>query len=158
MKNKKRWISVLLSVCILLTMLPLSGITALAADDISYLSYENGNWQTKTQNGCTEITNGNTSWGTIGTESWYVAQGNITIGSRVTVSGDVHLILADGCTLNANSGGINVNSGSSLTIYSQSTDENAMGKLTATGSKATQASAAVLTAVRAAILQLTEVW
>ena len=44
---------------------------------------------------------------------WYVAQGEVTIGTdddpqRVTVTGDVHLILTDGCTLTAghNSGSI----------------------------------------------------
>ena len=54
----------------------------------------------------------------------------MTLDQRVTVTGDVHLILADGCTLNAN-WGINVSNGSSLTIYGQSSDENTMGKLTA---------------------------
>ena len=42
----------------------------------------------------------------------------INVG-RVTVSGDVHLILADGCKLTAGTG-IEVNSGNSLTIYAQS--------------------------------------
>ena len=64
-----------------------------------------------------------------------MAQGNgdnttITIEGRVTVTGDVRLILADGCTLIVN-GGIQVAAGNSLTIYGQSEDETTMGKLTA---------------------------
>ena len=130
MKSKKRWISVLLSVCLLLTMIPVSGITAFAADGITYLTYENGNWQTKTQNGCTEVTNSDAVWNS----GWYVVNGEVSLGSRVTVRGDVHLILADRCTLNANSyniiggSGIDVAKGNSLTIYAQSTGD-AMGIL-----------------------------
>lgn len=49
---------------------------------------------------------------------WYIVKGTRNVG-RVTVSGDVHLILADGCKLTAGTG-IEVNSGNSLTIYAQS--------------------------------------
>lgn len=62
---------------------------------------------------------------------WYIVKSTRNVG-RVTVSGDVHLILADGCELTARTG-IEVNSGSSLTIYAQS-DSGSRGKLTATGS------------------------
>lgn len=59
--------------------------------------------------------------------------GNVTIGAegtqRVTITGDVHLILANGCTLTVN-GGISVTKGNSLTIYAQSTGDG-MGKLVA---------------------------
>ena len=76
------------------------------------------------------VTPGSTSWGTAdGGEHWYVVNGNVTIGQRVTVSGNVHLILADGCTLNATKG-INVTGDNSLTIYAQSNGEG-MGSLTA---------------------------
>ncbi|MBR1749286.1 MAG: hypothetical protein IJ740_00190, partial [Ruminococcus sp.] len=50
---------------------------------------------------------------------WYVVTGNITIGSRIECTGNVHLILCDGTTLNAPKG-IAVNEDSSLTIYGQS--------------------------------------
>ena len=60
---------------------------------------------------------------------WYVVTGNVTIGQRVTVTGKVNLILADGCTLNATKG-INVTGDNSLTIYAQSTGAD-MGALTA---------------------------
>ena len=69
---------------------------------------------------------------------WYIVKGNVAINSTVTVTGDVKLILADGCSLTVNGtttsntykAGINVAAGNSLTIYSQ---ENGTGSLTATG-------------------------
>lgn len=63
---------------------------------------------------------------------WYVVKksGPATIHGRVTVTGDVRLILEDGCDLTIN-GGVGVDKGSSLTIYGQSPDETAMGRLTA---------------------------
>jgi hypothetical protein len=60
---------------------------------------------------------------------WYVVSGNVPIGSRIILTGDVHLILEDGCELTA-SEGINVAEGYSLTIYGQS---GSTGKLTSTG-------------------------
>ena len=61
--------------------------------------------------------------------------GEVTIGTddnpqRVTVTGDVHLILTDGCTLTVN-GGIQVEKGNSLTIYGQSEQTGTMGRLIA---------------------------
>ncbi|MDE7131428.1 MAG: hypothetical protein K2O65_06480, partial [Lachnospiraceae bacterium] len=50
---------------------------------------------------------------------WYVVSGTVTIEKPITVSGDVNLILADGCTLNA-AQGIVVSENNSLTIYAQS--------------------------------------
>ena len=49
---------------------------------------------------------------------WYVVTEDVTVGSRITVNGDVHLVLCDGVTLTA-SRGIEVCSGNSLTIYTQ---------------------------------------
>lgn len=71
---------------------------------------------------------------------WYVASGSVTISKRVTVSGDVRLILEDGAVLTINSGiqvqdddpDPNNGSANKLTIYAQSDKEN-MGTLTATG-------------------------
>ena len=54
----------------------------------------------------------------------YVADGDVTIDGRVTVNGDVELVLTDGCNLTIN-GGIQVGASSTLTIYAQSTGENA---------------------------------
>lgn len=59
----------------------------------------------------------------------YVVHGTVNITQSVTVSGDVKLILADDCTLNAESG-IIVTTGNSLYIYAQS---EGSGILNATG-------------------------
>lgn len=79
------------------------------------------------------VTPGSTTWGAADDEEhWYVVNGDVTIDQRVTVTGDVHLILAEGSNLTVN-GGIDVSNDNSLTIYAQSTNEETMGKLTATG-------------------------
>ena len=63
------------------------------------------------------------------TAGWYAVSGSVTISEPVTVSGEVRLILTDGCTLNAEKG-IVVTTGNSLTIYAQ---ERGTGTLNATG-------------------------
>lgn len=52
------------------------------------------------------------------TDGWYILDKDITVSQRMTVSGTVNLILADGYTLTANKG-INVASGNTLNIYGQ---------------------------------------
>ena len=90
--------------------------------------------QPKTIDTYTTITSDTIQWNNWN-NGWYVAQGEVTIGTddnpqRVTVTGDVHLILTDGCTLTVN-GGIQLEAGNSLTIYGQSDGADTMGKLTA---------------------------
>ena len=86
--------------------------------------------QPKTVDTYTPINESTVTWNGSTTGGWYVAQGDITINQRVTVTGDVRLILTDGCTLTVN-GGIQVEEGYSLTIYGQSDGADTMGKLTA---------------------------
>lgn len=74
----------------------------------------------------TQVAAGDGTWNA----GWYLATGDVTIGSRVAVSGDVHLILADDCELTV-TGGIQVHEGNSLTIYAQSTEADTMGVLIA---------------------------
>ena len=69
-----------------------------------------------------------TAWN--GATKWYVVKDNITINDRITVTGDVHLILADGANLNAEKG-IEVSDNNSLTIYAESAVGT--GELTAKG-------------------------
>ena len=125
---------------ILLLLLP---VTALAQEtNVSYIYYT---WDDVSQiltqhDGTAEtatVVTDQTTW----SNGWYVVNSDTTINSRVTVTGNVHLILADGCKLTV-TGGIQVQdddnnpdtpSPNSLTIYAQSTDENTMGKLTAKG-------------------------
>lgn len=67
------------------------------------------------------------------TSGWYIAENTVDATERFVVKGDVHLILAAGCTLNATKG-ITVSEGNSLTIYAQSTVKDEMGTLNASGS------------------------
>ena len=124
---KKRFLSLL---CVLALCLGLLPVTALAAtvENITYLD-ENGTQQTAAS--ATQVTNSDTQW----TDGWYVAQSNITIDGTVTISGNVHLILEDGCNLTVN-GGILLQSDSNMYIYAQSTEKERMGSLTATGTDA----------------------
>ncbi|MGN0709449.1 MAG: hypothetical protein ACI4LM_04320, partial [Anaerovoracaceae bacterium] len=69
----------------------------------------------------TDISSGTTAWA----GGKYVAKGNVTISEPVVVSGDVTLVLENGCELTC-SQGIQVPKGASLTIEGD-------GKLTATG-------------------------
>ena len=57
----------------------------------------------------------------------YYVSGNVVISKRIEVSGDVNLILTDGCLLTAKKG-IHLKEGNSLTIYGQT---NSTGTLTA---------------------------
>ena len=85
------------------------------------------------------------TWGTAGTETWYVVTGtNVTLSKGAICSGNVHLILADGAKLTARGdvkvddenifyAGIQVSGdGNSLTIYGQTAQP---GQLEATGGK-----------------------
>ena len=137
--------------CICTTLCTTEAITvALAADPVTDVSYLDETGTSQTCDSATEVTSSDTGWGTSGTTTWYVVQGTVIIGSRVTVSGDVHLILTDGCTLTVN-GGIQVQDNSTestpntnaLTIYGQTQPvldadgnvTNNVGKLIATGAK-----------------------
>lgn len=103
-----------------------TNITLLGGTAVSYLD-ENGELQTASA--ATSVEASSTAWGT----GWYVVDSDVTINERITVTGDVHLILKDNCALQAEKG-IEVNGdGASLTIYAQSTDENTMGSLVAIG-------------------------
>ena len=67
--------------------------------------------------------------GTDWSEEWYLATGNLTLSERAVVSGNVHLILADGCKLTLEKG-VNVPENASLHIYACSTGDD-MGRLSA---------------------------
>lgn len=73
---------------------------------------------------------------TLDSGKFYVIDGDIRIKHRVTVNGDVTLVLKDNSTLRIANGlvecGLTVNAGSSLSVYAQSDGETA-GKLIAEG-------------------------
>lgn len=112
----------MLIVCVLV---PGAAVRASAADPVAYLD-ANGDCQNCSS--YTTVTSDTTTWNS----GWYVVNADKEITSRITVSGDVNLILVDSKTLTAKKG-INVEGANSLTIYAQSTVEDRMGNLNATG-------------------------
>lgn len=98
--------------------------------DVSYID-PTKNPTEQTCSSATVVTANDTKWGDDGNNGWYVVNRDVAISGRIEVSGNVHLILADECSLTA-SQGINVAESNSLTIYAQSVGEG-MGALTANG-------------------------
>ena len=123
-KLKQRLCGLLLCAAVLVSLCP----TALAEDvSIPYLD------ETGTEKFCEKykaVNKNELEWA----GGWYVAENSVYITDRVTVTGDVHLILTNGCDLTAMTG-IQVSEGNSLTIYAQSKDESDMGRLEAYGSQ-----------------------
>ncbi|MGN0578939.1 MAG: InlB B-repeat-containing protein [Ruminiclostridium sp.] len=128
---RKRILSIMLTICMALMLVP-TAVFAEGGVEYRYCDENGKNWQTGTKTGYTTVTADDLTWGDDGNDGWYVAAGNVTIGSRVTVSGNVHLILTDGCKLTVN-GGIRAEETNTLTIYAQSTGDN-MGELIADAS------------------------
>ncbi len=117
----KRVLSVFVALAMLLGLMS-TGAYAQAnvssENNITYIDYNKSTNQfvSETKDSATVITSEITEL----TSGWYVTSGSeTTISSCVTVSGDVHLILKDGCTLNCEKG-IDVSGDNSLTIYGQS--------------------------------------
>lgn len=132
-KRRKCWAWVL-CVAMMLSMIP---VTSWADEgDVVYEYYDNGEWKTGVlkQGEYTEVTGGFSKW----SEGWYVVPPSaeaLVIGNRVSVSGNVHLVLENGSNLDCNLG-IHVPPGSSLTIYAEASESSeSKGKLRATGKK-----------------------
>lgn len=137
---KKHLFGLLLAMFLAVGLLP----TVAAAETASNVQYRNydaasGIWNdSEICPSATVVTDTDLTWGDDGNDGWYVVNSNVAMPSRVVVNGNVHLILANGCTLTVN-GGIQVQdndnnpntpSTNSLTICAQSTGNN-MGKLIA---------------------------
>lgn len=109
---KRIVLAILLAVVLTVSLLTVGA----AAENVSYIDADD------TQQTCasyTVVTNTTDAWtAAVGAQAWYVVNSDVTIDTRITVTGNVSLILADGCTLNA-AKGIYVGSGNSLTIYRQ---------------------------------------
>ena len=120
-----------------LTMLPTAGWAADAP--VEYIDFDENGVQITEPRSCDQyslVTENNTEWNASDENNgWYVVSGEVTIGKkeapqRVTVSGDVHLILANDAKLTVN-GGISVNAGNSLTVYAQPAEnDKTTGSLT----------------------------
>lgn len=123
---KKSTLAFLLTLLMLTGLFPSLGGSAWADTAVSYLD---ANGQTQSCTNYTLVTNSSTSW----SNGWYVVSGTVPINDRITVSGNVSLILCNGAKLTASRGITVADGGNILNIYAQSTDENTMGELIATG-------------------------
>ncbi len=140
-KRKKQVVSIVLSVCMFLAMLPAEALAMEGDVPYRYWDESAGSFQDGTApfGTYTEVQGSDVDWGADGQENWYVVRGEVSInnsvpGSGLTdtlfVRGTVHLILMDGSTLNC--GRIVTRAGSRLHIYAQS-DTDGMGKVAASG-------------------------
>ena len=108
---KKSVLAIALAVLMAVSILTVGAMAA----TVEGIRYKDANGKMQTCESATVLTANSKTWG----EGWYLARNTLEIDGRVTVSGDVHLILKDGCKLDIMNGGIYVPYGSSLTIYGQ---------------------------------------
>ena len=131
---KKLWTIVLAAACVGLFFM-LSGVEAKAdMTPVEYAYYNEGN-KTFESRSCSDYVMVITADSLEMTDGkWYVFDETVEITNRVTVSGSAIIILTNGCEFNAPKG-INVASGSALTIYGQTINGATVrsGKLIATG-------------------------
>ena len=137
--NKKRLLCWFLSFLLLISAVPLTAVTANAEAPVSYLDENGEKKQCPKYTVISAVPINSTYNEMVLSSGWYVVDSDTTINSRITVIGDVHLILADGKKLEANER-IAVTTGNSFTVYAQSAGDN-MGKLNA---KATFRSSAAI--------------
>ncbi|MGN1368201.1 MAG: sortase B protein-sorting domain-containing protein [Aristaeellaceae bacterium] len=123
---KKRVLIPLLLVCLLAALLPAAAL-ADTASSVPYYSWDDSTKELKAQtcSAATVVSDSDTTWGDSENGGWYVVNSQVNILSRITVSGTVHLILADGSELIAENG-IQVAEDNRLFIYGQ---ENGTGEL-----------------------------
>ncbi len=126
MKKNRGALSVIALIFIMALAISVFPISAYAAEATEYRYFNGNEWANGSQNATVIEAD------TLALEAgWYVARGDVTIADRITVTGDVHLILSDGATLTA-SEGIGVAVGNSLSVYGQTLGT---GKLIAEGNK-----------------------
>ncbi len=128
-KNLRKVLSFIICLALVMSYVPMAGITAFGADGVRYID-EKGEEQTYTGE-YTEIT----AESGVLEAGWYVVSSDVTVkknsefNGSLRASGDVHLILCDGATLTLTAGFI-VSMDNSLTIYGQ---KDCTGILTTTG-------------------------
>lgn len=111
-KGTKRFLEILLSVCMLLTMLPISGITAFAAGEETVISSDT-TWSDTTLSGTVRINSGVT----------------LTISGEITISGTV-TITGGGTVVRGSSGAyFKIGSGASLTVDGVTVDGNSTSSI-----------------------------
>ena len=102
-------------------------------EPVTYLDWDGTKLVPATCENYKVVTDSTTNWN----DGWYVVKGNVTMNGPVTVTGNAHLILYNGASLNVKASeksqnAIGVNNNCYLTIYAQSNDQD-MGSLTADG-------------------------
>ena len=112
----RRLLAFFLTLGILLGGLPAAAWAAEPTEPVEYVNTPGGGAGNAPCTDYTLLDSNAIKW----TEGWYVVKGNVQIDSRVTVTGNVNLILTDGCTLAAKDGITVQGEGNSLTIWGQS--------------------------------------
>ena len=112
MKTKKLLVAVLI-VATVVCLLSFA-LKAGAAEAVSYMDKDGTVKSATSYSLVTEET-------TTLTAGWWVVKGEVRITSRITIQGDVKLILADGCSLWADRG-IQLTQGNALTVYASDKD------------------------------------
>jgi len=128
-KKRKRMLSLLVTLAMVIGLMPGMSLTAYAKSKVKYLD-ASGAEQSITNYFEVESDTKNLRQG------WYVVNSDVEINETFSISEDVNLILCDGAKLTVTSprDGISAIRGS-LTIYAQSTSDN-MGKLEVTSTGA----------------------
>ena len=130
-----------LAVCMIVSCLTGYGKEEVKAGQtpVKYLDYNESSksFEEKSCNAYSAVSSNTTSMTGSPEGSWYVVNGDVTVGRgrRISVTGTVNLILMNGCKLTA-SWGIGVNEGNTLRIYRQARNEGTTttpGELVATG-------------------------
>ena len=117
----KKLLSIITAMAMIFCLFP--PVRSFAADTetvgyIAYVSDGNGGYKAQTKTAeCTVIDSANIISSL--TNGQYAVKGDVTIRDRIKISGNVQLILTDGCTLNAEKG-INLPESSTLSICGQS--------------------------------------
>lgn len=114
---RKRILSLFCVLALCLTMLPAQVLAVGDPASVSEIPYIDAAGLEQSCTSAEAVTDESSVWNSA-ESTWYVVNSNVTISDRITVTGNVHLILMDGASLDA-SAGITVNSPNSLTIYGQ---------------------------------------
>lgn len=127
-KSYRLWLTIM-SAFVLFAVFGLSKVSAKAAP-VSYIDAD-GNTQSIDENDVNVVGADVASTGL--TAGWWIVSPNAIINAQglVSVSGDVHLILGDGCTFESSVGLILSGENTNLTIYAQTLDKTNAGVIIA---------------------------
>ena len=119
----RKVISILLTILLLASMVPAIALPLSADGDIG-TPYVDANGKGYIATGCTQLNGSSTSLDA----GWYVVSDDLVCNDRITVNGDVNIIICDGVLFSPHLG-ITVEENSSLTIWAQSLKEETEGNI-----------------------------